>query len=1077
MVGSTAAVDARDNTGTTFTTNDKGVPIYWLNGAKAADDYEDFYDESWDDEANDKNESGTNGPDTSNFNNYPGTGSNHNGTEAFLGSSSLALGASTVRLGQPNSSDHGPISSDHVEIDTSGRHPLYGLSDVLTVVAANATGTLSALTLADASDNTAIPLSPTFLAGTTTYQAWVGNDVESVTLTATQTNSAATVAITDDDDTSTAGEAGFDLDEGVHTLEVTVTSEDGNTEGTYIITLVREASAPTADPDAVWTANLTVGIGEDSGGDPLVGYAFLLGETSYGAIAPATFDIDSYTLGVTEVQYDDADSLRFSYSAFDPFATLGDANYVLHVGNQSFEIAGASNLKSFEFTDAGLTWTYGEIVPVKLVEADAGELTITGTAQVGNTLTADTSNITDPDGLTNVDYDYQWIRADSDGANPENIGSDSVTYTLVAEDAGKKIKVKVTFTDDANNDEELTSDAYPSKGYSSGPLAPVVIQAERAACPENNHWCAELTVGVGTKGTQEIYGFDDGASIGALDDTAFDYAGTTYTVSEYSVGETLLAHVLFLQLDTFLPRQSRIYLNEQLFFTAAASEQPTTGRYYLIGISLLSMVDGQKITVAAKLPNAAATGKPAISGSPTVGQALTAGKGAITDPNGLTKADNGDTGYAYAYQWVRVDADGTSNATNIGSNSNTYTLVAPDAGKRIKVKVSFTDDAGNDEGPLTSDAFPSGTISTVPNEPATGKPAISGTAQVRETLTAHTTGITDANGLSNPGYSYQWIGVDADGTSNPTNIGSDSGAYTLMAADAGKRVRVRVSFTDDAGFDEELTSDAFPSGTIRRVPNSPATGKPTISGTPTVGRTLSASTAGITDANGLSNARYSFQWIRVDGATETIIPGATSTTYRLLPAVEGKRIRVRVDFTDDDGYMESLTSDATSAVERSTRGDDFVSADTLTTSSIAVGESWLHGNAVVGAINHWRDNDWYSTELQRNHCYQIEVRGSDTWEDYQEYPADDPIQRYAPTQELTLSDPLLRGLYNSNGDYIEDTENDDGGSNLDALKTVRPSVGGTYYLGVSHGWYNDGGTFDLSVIDLGTVTRTCTNIP
>ena len=65
MVGCTAAVDARDNTSTTYTATDKGVPIYWLNGAKAADQYEDFYDGSWDDEANDKNESGTNGLDTS----------------------------------------------------------------------------------------------------------------------------------------------------------------------------------------------------------------------------------------------------------------------------------------------------------------------------------------------------------------------------------------------------------------------------------------------------------------------------------------------------------------------------------------------------------------------------------------------------------------------------------------------------------------------------------------------------------------------------------------------------------------------------------------------------------------------------------------------------------------------------------------------------------------------------------------------------------------------------------------------------------------------------------------------------
>ena len=70
VIGCTAAVDARDNTATTGT----GVPIYWLDGAKVADDYGDFYDGSWDDEVNDKNESGTDAHDTSLEDNYPFTG-------------------------------------------------------------------------------------------------------------------------------------------------------------------------------------------------------------------------------------------------------------------------------------------------------------------------------------------------------------------------------------------------------------------------------------------------------------------------------------------------------------------------------------------------------------------------------------------------------------------------------------------------------------------------------------------------------------------------------------------------------------------------------------------------------------------------------------------------------------------------------------------------------------------------------------------------------------------------------------------------------------------------------------------
>ena len=84
VVGCTRAADARDNTATTYAITDKGVPIYWLAGARVADDYEDFYDGDWDDEANDRNESGTDGPDTSQTANYPFTGCDHDGTESFI---------------------------------------------------------------------------------------------------------------------------------------------------------------------------------------------------------------------------------------------------------------------------------------------------------------------------------------------------------------------------------------------------------------------------------------------------------------------------------------------------------------------------------------------------------------------------------------------------------------------------------------------------------------------------------------------------------------------------------------------------------------------------------------------------------------------------------------------------------------------------------------------------------------------------------------------------------------------------------------------------------------------------------
>ena len=94
------------------------------------------------------------------------------------------------------------------------------------------------------------------------------------------------------------------------------------------------------------------------------------------------------------------------------------------------------------------------------------------------------------------------------------------------------------------------------------------------------------------------------------------------------------------------------------------------------------------------------------------------------------------------------------------------------------------------------------------------------------------------------------------------------------------------------------------------VTNTAATGAPTISGTAQVDETLTASVSGISDADGLDNASYEYQWIR--GNTD--IQDATDSSYTLVSVDEGETIKVRVTFSDDEGHEESLTSAATDAV-------------------------------------------------------------------------------------------------------------------------------------------------------------------
>ena len=84
------------------------------------------------------------------------------------------------------------------------------------------------------------------------------------------------------------------------------------------------------------------------------------------------------------------------------------------------------------------------------------------------TLTADTSDIADDDGLNNVQYEYQWLADDAGIA-----GATSLTYTLADTDEGKAINVRVALrSDDAGNAETLTSAATDAVAAAPRPNSP-----------------------------------------------------------------------------------------------------------------------------------------------------------------------------------------------------------------------------------------------------------------------------------------------------------------------------------------------------------------------------------------------------------------------------------------------------------------------------------------------------------------------------------------------------------------------------------------------------------------------------
>ena len=288
----------------------------------------------------------------------------------------------------------------------------------------------------------------------------------------------------------------------------------------------------------------------------------------------------------------------------------------------------------------------------------------------------------------------------------------------------------------------------------------------------------------------------------------------------------------------------------------------------------------------ATAPNRAATGAPTISGTLQVGETLTASTSAINDEDGLENV-------SYEYQWIvgGTDID--------GATGSSYLLTSSEQGQTIQVKVTFTDDADNEET-LTSVA--TAAVAAKANTAPTGLPTITGTAQVEQTLTADTSAIADEDGLTSISFDYQWIagGTDIDGATGPS--------YELTSSEQGQTIQVRVTFTDDAENEESLTSVATEA--VTAAPNREATGQPTISGTPQVEETLTADTANIADQDGLTGVSYSYQWT----AGGSDIDGATNSTYTLTASELGKTIQVRVTFSDDDDNAETLTSEPTEAV-------------------------------------------------------------------------------------------------------------------------------------------------------------------
>ncbi|GAB5404975.1 MAG: hypothetical protein Aurels2KO_32060 [Aureliella sp.] len=500
--------------------------------------------------------------------------------------------------------------------------------------------------------------------------------------------------------------------------------------------------------------------------------------------------------------------------------TLGDAD----VGSQiSVQVSYSDGNGSSESVTSTATAAVSNVN-----DTPSGTPTITGTVAENETLTADTSAISDGDGLGTLSY--QWLR---DGS--AITGATGSTYTLGDADVGSQISVQVSYTDGNGSSESVTSSQTAAvTNVNDSPSGTPTITGTVA---ENETLTAGTSAisdgdGLGTLGYQWLR--DGSAITGAT--------GSTYTLGDADVGSQISVQVSYTDGN-------------------GSSESVTS-----------------TATAAVSNVNDMPTGTPTITGTAAEDQTLTADTSAISDGDGLG---------TLSYQWLR---DGSAIT---GATGSTYTLGDPDVGSQISVQVSYTDGNGSSES-VTSTA--TAAVTNVNDSPS-GTPTITGTVAENETLTADTSAISDGDGLGT--LSYQWL---RDGSAITGATGS---TYTLDDADVGSSISVQVSFTDGNDNVETITSTA--SSSVTNANDTPQ-GLPTITGTATEDETLTADTSGIVDDDGLGT--FSYQWLR-DGVE---IQDATSDQYTLGDDDSGAAISVRVSYTDAQGKTESVTSAETPTI-------------------------------------------------------------------------------------------------------------------------------------------------------------------
>ena len=596
---------------------------------------------------------------------------------------------------------------------------------------------------------------PGFSALVFNYTPSVAHSLTQTTVTPTAHHSFATYVIKLDGVTDDDGVIALNVGRNVITIEVT--AEDGATTKTYTVTVTR---APPPATDATLKSLLLSGIDIGSG-------------MGVGTIVPTN---TSYRASVYH---------SVSQTTVTPTVNHSGASYVIKLGG-------------VEDTDGTISLAVGSNVITVEVTAEDDSTTKTYTVTVNRaTASAPTTGQLSTDSpsvnfrATDVFSDHTIIVL----SFPRNRGITGWVLQRYEHDGDAFVSSGSTMRSEVTGSKDLGGEGLRVGNSEVEPGALYKWVAQLTNSQGSTVIETSLTVRIPSDETTEpsTDATLSGLALSGVDFGTFASGTTSYTaqvansVSQTTVTPTVnhsgASYVVKLGGVTDADGVIDLMVGSNDITVEVTAEDGQTTRTYTITVTRAAV--GQD--------NNPATGAPRIEGAVQLDEVLTVCTWrCIDDADGMTNV-------SFSYQWIR--RDGTTDADIDGTTSGSYTIVAADVGKTLKVQVSFDDDLRNTE---TLTSAPTATVSGQRNSEPTGLPTISGTAQVGQKLTVSTSGIADADGLTNASYGGTWSAGEGYLRAQIAP-GKDLG-YTVSRRDVGMTLDITVNFEDDAGKTYLLTS-------------------------------------------------------------------------------------------------------------------------------------------------------------------------------------------------------------------------------------------------------------------------------